>query len=414
MTPKGIGKTFLWFLASLSAFLIPARVLADWEVNMTEGVTAVSRSIYDLHMTIFIICVVIGVLVFGVMFYSILMHRKSRGAKPHPFHESTLVEILWTTIPFLILVGMAIPATKTLIDIYDTSEAEIDIKITGYQWKWQYEYLGEEVSFFSNLQTAPEQIYNVRSKDPNYLLEVDEPLVLPTGKKIRFLVTAADVIHSWWVPAFAVKRDAIPGFINEAWTKIERPGIYRGQCAELCGKDHGFMPIVVDARTPEDYAKWLDEKKEAAAKERELTTKDWTMAELMERGKKTYERVCAACHQVNGEGMPPIFPALKGSKMAIEKDQIKAHIDIVVNGKKGTAMQAFAAQLSEVDLAAVITYERNAWGNNTGDLITPKQILEYKKTGEYKAADTESSDKSPVVSKPTVNEPAINTHQAGL
>ncbi|MGI9283422.1 MAG: cytochrome c oxidase subunit II [Endozoicomonas sp.] len=411
---KGIGQSFLWFLASLSGFLIPTRVFADWEVNMTEGVTAVSRSIYDLHMAIFIICVVIGIVVFGVMFYSILMHRKSRGAKPHPFHESTLVEILWTTIPFLILVGMAIPATKTLIDIYDTDEAEIDIKITGYQWKWQYEYLGEEVSFFSNLQTPPEQIYNIRSKNPNYLLEVDEPLVLPTGKKIRFLVTAADVIHSWWVPAFAVKRDAIPGFINEAWTNIDRPGIYRGQCAELCGKDHGFMPIVVDVRTPEDYAKWLTEKKEAAAKERELTSKDWTMVELMERGKKTYEKVCAACHQVNGEGMPPIFPALKGSKMAVEKDQIKAHIDIVVNGKKGTAMQAFAAQLSEVDIAAVITYERNAWGNNTGDLITPKQILEYKQTGEYKTADTEDSDKSSVVSKATADKPAINPHQAGL
>ncbi|WP_152558861.1 cytochrome c oxidase subunit II [Endozoicomonas numazuensis] len=387
---------------------------------MTEGVTAVSKSIYDLHMAIFIICVVIGIVVFGVMFYSILMHRKSRGVKPHPFHESTLVEILWTTIPFLILVGMAIPATKTLIDIYDTDEAEIDIKITGYQWKWQYEYLGEEVSFFSNLKTPSEQIYNIRSKDPNYLLEVDEPLVLPTGKKVRFLVTAADVIHSWWVPAFAVKRDAIPGFINEAWTKIDRPGIYRGQCAELCGKDHGFMPIVVDVRTPEDYATWLNEKKEAAAKERELTSKDWTMAELMERGKKTYERVCAACHQVNGAGMPPIFPALKGSKMAIEKDQIKAHIDIVVNGKKGTAMQAFAAQLSEVDIAAVITYERNAWGNNTGDLITPKQILEYKQTGQYlsneehKAADTESSGKSPVDSQTTVNKPTLNPHQAGL
>ncbi|WP_373691166.1 cytochrome c oxidase subunit II, partial [Endozoicomonas sp. SESOKO3] len=322
---------------------------------MTEGVTAVSRSVYDLHMTIFIICVVIGILVFGVMFYSIFMHRKSRGAKPHPFHESTIVEILWTTIPLLILVGMAIPATKTLIDIYDTDEAEIDIKITGYQWKWQYEYLGEGVSFFSNLKTTPEQIYNVRSKDPNYLLEVDEPLVLPAGKKIRFLVTAADVIHSWWVPSFAVKRDAIPGFINEAWTNVDRPGIYRGQCAELCGKDHGFMPIVVDVRSPDDYEDWLSEKKTLAARERELTSKNWTMAELMERGKNTYERVCAACHQVNGEGMPPLFPALKGSKMTVEKDQVKAHIDIVLNGKKGTAMQ-FLSKERELARAASFPY----------------------------------------------------------
>lgn len=396
------ARTLFLYMAALAGSLMPVRLWAAWEVNMTEGVTAVSRSIYGLHMTIFIICVVIGILVFGVMFYSILVHRKSRGAIPKQFHESTLVEILWTTIPFLILVAMAVPATKTLIDIYNTDEAEIDIKITGYQWKWQYEYIGEDVSFFSNLHTPKEQIYNVRNKDPNYLLEVDEPLVLPTGKKIRFLVTAADVIHSWWVPAFAVKRDAIPGFINEAWTKIERPGIYRGQCAELCGKDHGFMPVVVDVRTPEDYAKWLAEKKAEAAKERELTSKDWTMEELMARGKKTYEKVCVACHQVNGEGMPPVFPALKGADMAVKKDMIADHVEIVMNGKKGTAMQAFANQLSEVDLAAVITYERNAWGNNTGQMVTPKQILEFKKTGKFEAAP-ESEKK-----------PAVNTHQAGL
>ena len=390
------------FSAMIKAFVglllfLPSMLKADWEVNMTKGVTAVSQSIYGLHMTIFIICVVIGVLVFGVMFYSIIVHRKSRGVKPEQFHESTLVEILWTTIPFLILLGMAVPATKTLIDIYDTDEADIDIKITGYQWKWQYEYIGEGVSFFSNLKTPPEQIYNVRSKDPNYLLEVDEPLVLPTGKKVRFLVTAADVIHSWWVPAFAVKRDAIPGFINEAWTNIDRTGIYRGQCAELCGKDHGFMPVVVDVRSPEDYETWLAGKKEEAAKERELTSKVWSMDELMVRGKATYEKVCAACHQVSGEGMPPIFPALKGSEMVVKKGRMADHIDIVVNGKKGTAMQAFANQLSEVDLAAVITYERNAWGNKTGEMVTPKQIVEYKKTGKYEA-----------------EEPLVNTQQAGL
>ena len=356
---------------------------AGWEVNMTEGVTAVSRNIYGLHMTIFLICVAIGVIVFGVMFYSILVHRKSRGVKPHNFHESTLVEIIWTTIPFLILVGMAIPATKTLIDIYNTDEADIDIKITGYQWKWQYEYVGEGVSFFSNLSTPKEQIYNIRNKDPDYLLEVDEPLVLPIGKKIRFLVTGADVIHSWWVPAFAVKRDAIPGFINESWTKIEQPGIYRGQCAELCGKDHAYMPIVVDARPEEEYRTWLAEKKQQAEKVRELTSKDWSMDELMELGKKTYDKICAACHQVNGEGMPPVFPALKGTEMVVKPDQISNHVDIVVNGKKGTAMQAFAAQLSEAEIAAVITYERNAWGNKTGEMVTPKEILEYKETGKY-------------------------------
>ena len=367
----------------IAGMVTSAGACAGWEVNMTEGVTAVSRNIYGLHMTIFLICVVIGVIVFGVMFYSILVHRKSRGVKPQNFHESTLVEIIWTTIPFLILVGMAIPATKTLIDIYDTDEADIDIKVTGYQWKWQYEYVGEGVSFFSNLNTPKEQIYNIRNKDPNYLLEVDEPLVLPVGKKIRFLVTGADVIHSWWVPAFAVKRDAIPGFINESWTKIEEPGIYRGQCAELCGKDHAYMPIVVDVRPEEDYRAWLAEKKAEAEKERELTSKEWTMAELMERGEKAYNKICAACHQVNGAGMPPVFPALKGAPMAVEADQIGAHVEMVMNGKKGTAMQAFAGQLSEADLAAVITYERNAWGNNTGEMVTPKEILEFKKTGKY-------------------------------
>lgn len=393
-------RALFLLIIGLSGTVIPARLLADWEVNMTEGVTAISRSIYGLHMTIFIICVVIGVLVFGVMFYSIIMHRKSRGVEPRQFHESTLVEIAWTTIPFLILVVMAIPATKTLIDIYNTDEAEVDIKITGYQWKWQYEYLGEDISFFSSLETPKEQIYNVRNKDNNYLLEVDEPLVLPIGKKVRFLVTAADVIHSWWVPAFAVKRDAIPGFINEAWTNIDRPGIYRGQCAELCGKGHGFMPIVVDARTPEDYEKWLIEKKEEAKKIRELTSKDWNMDELMALGKTTYEKTCAVCHQVSGEGMPPIFPALKGAAMATKAEYITNHIEMVLHGKKGTAMQAFANQLNEAQLAAVITYERNAWGNNTGEMVTPKQILEYKKTGELKPDDSAK--------------PAVTHKQAGL
>ena len=374
------AKTLFLLIAGMVA---SAAAYAGWEVNMTEGVTAVSRNIYGLHMTIFLICVVIGVIVFGVMFYSILVHRKSRGVKPQNFHESTLVEIIWTTIPFLILVGMAIPATKTLIDIYNTDDADIDIKITGYQWKWQYEYVGEDVSFFSNLSTPKEQIYNIRNKDANYLLEVDEPLVLPVGKKIRFLVTGADVIHSWWVPAFAVKRDAIPGFINESWTKIEEPGIYRGQCAELCGKDHAYMPIVVDARPEEEFKAWLADKKVQAEKIRELTSKDWSMDELMELGQKTYDKICAACHQVNGEGMPPVFPALKGTEMVVKPDQIGNHVDIVVNGKKGTAMQAFAAQLSEAEIAAVITYERNAWGNKTGEMVTPKEILEYKETGKY-------------------------------
>ena len=364
------------WLGVLFLMALSANTSASWEVNMTPGVTEVSRSVFNLHMTIFWISVVIGAIVFGVMFWSMFMHRRSRGAVPAKFHENLTVEILWTVIPLLILVGMAIPATKTLIEIYDTEDADIDIMITGYQWRWQYNYLGEDVSFMSNMATPREQIANQAAKGEHYLLEVDEPMVVPTGQKVRFLITAADVIHSWWVPALAVKRDAIPGFINEAWTRIDEPGIYRGQCTELCGRDHAFMPIVVDARTPEDYAAWLAEKKAAAAAEAELTSKEWTLEELMERGQRIYTSTCVACHQANGEGIPPAFPALKGSDMVL--NDVAAHIDVVVNGVPGTAMAAFDKQLSEVDIAAVVTYERNAWGNETGEVVAPIDILNFK------------------------------------
>ncbi len=367
-----------WVGLLLSLAFSPA--YASWTVNMAPGVTEVSRSVFDLHMTIFWICVVIGVIVFGVMFWSMLIHRRSTGQKPAHFHESTTVEILWTVVPLAILILMAIPATKVLIEIYDTSESELDIQITGYQWKWHYKYLGEDVEFFSNMSTPKAQIDNRAAKGEHYLLEVDEPLVVPVGTKVRFLITAADVIHSWWVPALAVKKDAIPGFINESWTRIEEPGIYRGQCTELCGKDHGFMPVVVEAKSKEDYAEWLAERKLAAAAERELTSKEWTMDELMERGEKAYATACAACHQVNGEGLPPMFPGLKGSAIAV--GPAEAHIDIVVNGKPGTSMAAFGKQLSEVDLAAIITYERNAWGNKVGDMVTPQDIVAFKQAQE--------------------------------
>ncbi|MFT6430945.1 MAG: cytochrome c oxidase subunit 2 [Halopseudomonas sp.] len=364
------------WLGGLLLLTLSGTVSAGWAFNMRQGVTDISRSVFDLHMLIFWICVVIGVIVFGVMFWSMFMHRKSRGAVPATFHENISVEVLWTVIPLLILIGMAVPATKTLIDIYDTEESDVDIMVTGYQWRWQYKYLGEDVSFLSNLTTPREQINNEAEKGENYLLEVDEPMVVPIGKKIRFLITSADVIHSWWVPALAVKKDAIPGFVNEAWTRIDEPGIYRGQCTELCGRDHGFMPIVVDARTQEDYDTWLADKKAAAAAESELRDKDWSLAELMERGERVYLTNCAACHQPDGSGMPPAFPALKGSNIAL--NDIPAHIDIVVNGKPGTSMAAFGGQLSEVDIAAVITYERNAWGNDTGEIVSPLDILNFK------------------------------------
>lgn len=364
------------WLGGLSLSAVSSSASADWEVNMTRGVTDVSHSVFNLHMTIFWICVAIGVIVFSIMFWSMFMHRKSRGAVPATFHENLTVEILWTVIPLLILVGIAIPATRTLIDIYDTEDPDIDIMVTGYQWRWQYNYIGEDVSFFSHMTTSRDSINNLATKGENYLLEVDEPVVIPIGKKVRFLVTSADVIHSWWVPALAVKRDAIPGFINESWTRVEEPGIYRGQCTELCGRDHAFMPVVVDARTQEDYDAWLAEKKEFAAREAELTSKDWTLEELMERGERVYSSACASCHQPTGQGIPGAFPSLVGTDMVM--NDLTGHIDIVVNGSPGTAMAAFGQQLSEVDLAAVITYERNAWGNDTGDVVTPVDILELK------------------------------------
>lgn len=364
------------WLYGLFLMALAGNVSASWTINMSPGATEVSRSVFNLHMTIFWISVVIGAMVFAVMFWSMIMHRRSRGAVAARFHENLTVEILWTVIPLLILIGMAIPATRTLIEIYDTEDADLDILVTGYQWRWQYNYMGEGVSFMSNMATPREQISNQQAKGEHYLLEVDEPLVVPTGQKIRFLITAADVIHSWWVPALAVKKDAIPGFINESWTRIDEPGIYRGQCTELCGRDHAFMPIVVDARSPEDFAQWLAEKKATAAAEAELTGKEWTLDELMERGQRVYANTCVACHQANGEGLPPMFPALKGSNMVL--NDVAAHINVVVNGVPGTSMAAFGAQLSEVDIAAVITYERNAWGNDTGEVVAPVDILNFK------------------------------------
>ncbi|WOX07288.1 cytochrome c oxidase subunit II [Microbulbifer pacificus] len=348
-----------------------------WGVNMTQGVTEVSRTTYDLHMLIFWICVAIGVVVFGVMFYSMWRHRKSKGYQAAQFHESTLVELAWTIVPTLILIGMAIPATKTLYDIYDTKEADLDIMITGYQWKWKYDYLGSDVAFFSTLATPHAQINNQQPKSDHYLLEVDEPLVVPVNKKIRFLITANDVIHAWWVPDLAVKKDAIPGFVNEAWTRIDEPGLYRGQCAELCGKDHGFMPIVVKAVPEDEYHSWLSDREAAAAKIKELTNKTFTFDELYARGEKIYNSTCAACHQPGGQGIPGTFPAIAGSKVAT--GPLNGHMSMVVNGSsKNPAMQAFGAQLSEVDIAAVITYQRNAFGNNMGDTVQPIDILNFK------------------------------------
>ncbi|WP_088331118.1 cytochrome c oxidase subunit II [Lacimicrobium sp. SS2-24] len=369
-----MGKGVLTAICATLASSVAVAERSD--INLRQGVTDISEQVYGLHMTIFYICVVIGVVVFGAMLYAMIFHRKSKGAKPANFHESVKVEVAWTIVPFLILVGMAIPAAKTLIAMEDTSEADVTVLVTGSQWKWHYKYMDHDVDFYSLMATQPEQIANKFDKGENYLLEVDRPLVIPTGQKVRFLITSDDVIHSWWVPDFAVKKDANPGFINEAWTKVNEPGIYRGQCAELCGKDHGFMPVVVIAKEPAEYQRWLaeEEAKQLKAKEEEqkLLAMNMEMDELMDVGKQVYQSACAACHMPNGEGLPGVFPALKGSDIAI--NDMQKHIDIVVNGVSGTSMQAFGKQLSLKELAAVITYERNAWGNNTGETVQAKDV----------------------------------------
>lgn len=366
--------------AALGAIaLAPSLLLAEAnQVNMSPGVTKVGGDIYDLHMLIFWICVVIGVGVFAVMFYSIIYHRKSKGVVPAQFHESTKVEIAWTVVPFLILIGMAVPATSTLLEAYNSDDAEIDILVTGYQWKWKYEYLdenGQNVSFFSNLSTPQSEIYNTDAKNPNYLLEVDEPVVIPVDTKVRFLLTANDVIHSWWVPEIAVKKDAIPGFINEAWTIVPEEGIYRGQCTELCGAYHGFMPVVVHAVSKEEYQMWLAAKQADASAQAAMLTQELSLEDLMAKGEAVYNTACLACHGANGEG--GLGNAIAGSSVAL--GDVSKHIEVGVKGVPGTAMQAFGSQLSDVDMAAVLTYQRNAFGNNTGDIIQPSDVVNHKK-----------------------------------
>ena len=368
-------KRFAGLLAGLVTLALTQPALADFGLNMRQGVTDISHKVYDLHMLITYVCIGLAVLVFGAMFYSILNHRKSKGHEAATFHESTTLEIVWTIIPFIILIAMAIPAAKTLIAMEDNSDSDLTIKVTGYQWKWRYEYMdgdAQGVSYFSILSTPREQIENAAAKGEHYLLEVDEPLVVPVNKKVRFLVTSNDVLHSWWVPDFAVKQDAVPGFINEAWAVVKEPGTYRGQCAELCGKDHGFMPINVVAMNDSDFVKWASEKKSAAAAAAGAADKEWSKAELLAKGEAVYGKTCAACHQPNGKGIPGVFPAIEGSPVAT--GPVDQHIAVVMNGRPGTAMQAFAGQLNDLDIAAVVTYQRNAFGNNVGDVVQPKQI----------------------------------------
>ena len=345
---------------------------ADWAYNLQVPASGVAADVFQLHNLIMLVCLGIFVVVFGAMFYSLIKHRKSVGHRAAHFHENTTVEIIWTVIPFLILVGMAYPAARVVIDMKDTSSPDLSIKVTGYQWKWGYEYLNEGVSLYSTLATPHEQITGAAPKGQHYLLEVDEPLVVPVGKRVRLLVTANDVLHAWWVPALGAKQDAIPGFIRDIWFQADRVGTYRGQCAELCGKDHGFMPIVVEVVSEPAYRAWIAEKQGAAKAAAADDARSFALAELVERGERVYAGHCAACHQANGMGLPGAFPAINGSKVAT--GPIDEHIRVVMDGRPGTAMSAFAGQLSDAEIAAVVTYQRNAWDNKVGDLAQPERI----------------------------------------
>ncbi|HPB90443.1 MAG TPA: cytochrome c oxidase subunit II [Rugosibacter sp.] len=376
----GVSRGVSHLVGGVALSLLASIANAAYQVNFQEPATKLAHTVYDLHMMMMYICGVIFVGVFGVMFYSIIKHRKAPGRVAATFHENTTVEILWTVIPTIILLVMVWPVTKALISMRDSTGADITIKATGYQWKWGYDYIkgeGEGIKFMSVLSTPRDQIEGKAPKGEHYLLEVDNHLVVPVGKKIRILTTAEDVIHAWYMPAFAVKQDAVPGFIRDTSFRAEREGTFRGQCAELCGKDHGFMPIVVDVVSEEKYATWVAEQKTKMAALAEDPSKVWTMAELMARGEVVYTQACAACHQANGKGLPPAFPALDGSKVATGPKE--GHLNIVLNGKPGSAMAAFGKQLSDSEIAAVVTYERNAWGNKVGDLIQPGEVKALRK-----------------------------------
>ena len=365
----------------LALLLMPFAAIADWGLNMRQGVTPISQEIYSMHMLTLWFVTIIGILVFSVMFWSIFHHRKSKGVKPAKFSHSTTVEIIWTIIPLIIITSLAIPATKLLIKMDDTSEAQVTVKATGSQWKWKYDYLDEDLTIYSVLDENSTEVSQLNSgkdqmQSANYLLDVDEPIVLPINTKIRILTTAADVIHAWWVPDLGWKRDAIPGFINDNWAVIEKPGVYRGQCAEICGKGHGYMPIVVKAVTMEEYTAWVSEKKLAQAAEKNTSGMVLTMEELMTKGESVYKAQCLACHQADGQGIKGVFPALVKSPVAVDSDKRLRHIHQIIFGKN--LMPAYGEQLSDVDIAAVTTYERNAWGNDTGDIVQAKEVSEAR------------------------------------
>ena len=377
-----VTKAALTLLASLGITLANASENmpggpAVNQINFAAPATKIMEQIHGLHIMMLIICAAIFIGVFGVMFYSILKHRKSLGHKSASFHDSTTVEIIWTVVPLLIVIGMALPATKTVVAMKDTTNSDITIKVTGYQWKWGYDYIkgeGEGINFLSTLSTSREAINNLAPKSNTYLMEVDNEMVVPVGKKIRMITTANDVIHSWTIPAFGVKQDAIPGFVRDTWFRADKIGTFRGQCSELCGAEHAFMPIVVKVVSAEDYTAWVAEKQKAMAAGGEDPSKVYTLEEQKARGEKVYAANCAACHQPNGKGAGS-FPALDGSKVV---NGPKAYqIQMVLNGKN--AMPKWAGVLSDGDIAAVITYERNAWSNHTGEVIQTSDVAALHK-----------------------------------
>ncbi|MGF6763510.1 cytochrome c oxidase subunit 2 [Paraburkholderia sp. GAS33] len=346
------------------------------EINLQPPATAIAEELYHLHTFMLILCTVIFIGVFGVMFYSVFAHRKSKGHKAAHFHESTTVEIIWTIVPFVIVVLMALPATKTVIAMKDTTNADLTVKVTGYQWKWNYDYVkgpGEGINFFSTLTTPRAEVDGEQAKTDTYLQEVDNPLVVPVDKKIRIITTANDVVHSWYVPAFGVKQDAIPGFVRDTWFKADKVGTFRGFCTELCGKEHAFMPVVVEVLSADDYAKWVADQQKKMAAGADDPNKTYTLAELMERGGKVYAANCAVCHQPTGKG-GGAFPALDGSKVA--NGPIAQHVSIVLKGKN--VMPSWGPTLNDVEIASVITFERNSWGNHTGDILQPKQVADAR------------------------------------
>jgi cytochrome c oxidase subunit II len=390
-----LRKTFRNAAAAAAALAAGATAHAGYDVDILPPASPIAQQIYDLHWAIMWVCAGIFVVVFGAMFYSIFKHRKAAGAKAAHFHENTTVEVIWTIIPFVILVAMAYPATKTVLQMKDASNPDLTIKVTAYQWAWEYDYLQDGVKFNSQLSTPRAQIEEWErkgeKKNADYLLEVNNPMVVPTGKKVRLLITANDVIHGWYVPQLGINQYGIPGFVKDTWFSADKPGVYRGQCSQICGKEHGYMPIVVVAKAPEEYAAWVKEQKgkmpqaeapaqvaaaPAAAAAAEDPNRKWTLDELKAAGEKVFTANCAACHQATGKGMPPAFPPLDGSKVV--NGPKAAQLALVLGGKQGTAMASFA-RLSDSELAAVVTYTRNSWGNKTGEAIQPAEVKAARK-----------------------------------